>query len=269
MENRDNARDPWVEAQIAALDSEGEGQWKPNAGAALVRHGARVRRERFLRRSLWSLASAAAIVIAVLILQAPTACATPRGCAVHWWNALFTISASQPDSEIPAYKIIGRRDAPVTIEVFTDYECPACAALYRDTMPQLMRDFVDTGKVRIIHRDFPLNIHAYSNLAARYANAAGEAGYYQAAVNRLFETQAQWSKTGDIAAALADVVPTAVLQSVAADRDRTVANDVAQGRRDQLSQTPTLVIVWKGSRQPVAPVPDYERLKAYLNEVLR
>lgn len=269
MENRDNARDLWVEAQIDALNNDGEGHWNPNAGAALARHRARVSHQRFLRRSLWSLASAAAVLIAVLILQAPTACATPRGCAVHWWNTLFTISASQPDSEIPAYKIIGRRDAPLTIEIYTDYECPACAALYRDTMPQLMHDFVDTGKVRIIHRDYPLNIHAYANLAARYANAAGEAGFYEAAVNRLFETQAQWSKTGDIGAALADVVPAGVLQNVENESDRTITTDVAQGRRDQLNRTPTLVIVWKGSRQPLAPIPDYDHLKAYLNEILR
>lgn len=56
--------------------------------------------------------------------------------------------------------LLGPADAKVTIIEFGDYQCPSCRAFWRETLPRIKKDYVDTGKVRIVFRDFPvLEIH--------------------------------------------------------------------------------------------------------------
>jgi len=52
------------------------------------------------------------------------------------------------------FKEIGSAKAPITVEIYADYECPHCRALYMEVVPSLIAEFVKTGKVRLIHRDF-------------------------------------------------------------------------------------------------------------------
>ncbi len=53
-------------------------------------------------------------------------------------------------------RILGKADAPITVEEYVSMTCPHCAVFYNKTLPQLEKDYVDTGKVRFILRDFPL-----------------------------------------------------------------------------------------------------------------
>ena len=130
----------------------------------------------------------------------------------------------------------------MTIEVYTDYECPSCRNLYLETLPQLTAEYVATGKVRLIHRDFPLPKHQYSGLAARYANAAGEIGRYDLVANQIFKTQPEWSQNGNIDAQVAKVLPPGEMQKVRelvktdSHLDDTKNADVAMGTRDNLTQ---------------------------------
>ena len=79
----------------------------------------------------------------------------------------------QPDDESR-----GRADAPVTIVEFTDYQCPYCKRFEAETWPQLKRKYVDTGKVRFIVRDLPLEFHDSALPAAEAARCAGEQGKF-------------------------------------------------------------------------------------------
>ncbi|MGJ5818073.1 DsbA family protein [Paludibaculum fermentans] len=74
----------------------------------------------------------------------------------------------------PGDKVLGRMDAPVTMVEFTDYQCGFCRAFHFNTFPQLKRDFIDTGKVRFISRDLPLDFHANALRAAQAARCAGD-----------------------------------------------------------------------------------------------
>ena len=67
---------------------------------------------------------------------------------------------------------LGRPSAPVTIVEFGDYQCTNCGAFARDTEPALVRNYVDTGVVRLVWRDFPW-VDAQSVAAAVAARAAG------------------------------------------------------------------------------------------------
>ena len=70
--------------------------------------------------------------------------------------------------------ILGNLNAPVTLIEFTDYECPFCKKFYKNALPQLRKDYIDTGKVRLVVRDFPLPFHKHARPAANAAHCAGE-----------------------------------------------------------------------------------------------
>ncbi len=93
--------------------------------------------------------------------------------------------------------------APVVIEEFSSYQCYFCGLYFRETYPQVMADYVETGQVRYIFRDFPLPSQPQSPLAAEAANCAGQTSggsAYWAMHDRLFERQADWSGNRDAAA---------------------------------------------------------------------
>jgi protein-disulfide isomerase len=69
---------------------------------------------------------------------------------------------------------LGREDAPVTLVEFTDLECPFCRQFHVTTFEQIRRNFVDTGLVRFVTRDLPLDIHQHAMKAAHAARCAGE-----------------------------------------------------------------------------------------------
>ena len=83
---------------------------------------------------------------------------------------------------------LGDPNAPVTIYEYSDFECPFCASFVRDTKPQLVATYVETGQVRIVFRDFPLPNHASAELAAVTARCAGEQGAFWPMYEQLFAT---------------------------------------------------------------------------------
>lgn len=73
--------------------------------------------------------------------------------------------------------VIGDKNAPVTIIEFSDYECPFCKRHFDDTLPQLIKEYVDKGKVKIAYRDLPLSFHdPMATKEAVAANCAREQG---------------------------------------------------------------------------------------------
>jgi protein-disulfide isomerase len=73
--------------------------------------------------------------------------------------------------------VLGDKDAPVTIIEFSDYECPFCKRHFENTFPQLIENYVDTGKVKLVFRDLPLSFHdPLATKEAVAANCAREQG---------------------------------------------------------------------------------------------
>src|SRR5688572_16632092 len=104
--------------------------------------------------------------------------------------ALLPCLAATP--EIDKGKIYGSASAPIRIEIFSDYQCPACKSLHDEILPVLMKEYVIPGKVHVVNREFPLPMHNYAREAASYATAAAKFGIYQPVSDRLFATQATW-----------------------------------------------------------------------------
>lgn len=86
--------------------------------------------------------------------------------------------------------VLGEADAPVTVIIFGDYECPFCERLYQDTEKPLREEYVKTGKVKMVYRDYPLSFHPSAQPAAEAAECAGEQGKYWQYHDALFERQA-------------------------------------------------------------------------------
>jgi protein-disulfide isomerase len=83
--------------------------------------------------------------------------------------------------------IKGDPDAPVTIVEFSDFECPFCARFYEQTLGQIEEEYVKTGKVKMVFRDFPLGFHANAQKAAEAAECAGEQGKFWEMHDALFD----------------------------------------------------------------------------------
>ena len=90
--------------------------------------------------------------------------------------------------------VMGEDDAPVTIIEFSDYQCPFCGRFYRNTLPLIKDNYIKSGKVKFVYRDFPLPFHSYAEIAAEAANCAGEQNKYWAMHDKLFENQRALSK---------------------------------------------------------------------------
>jgi protein-disulfide isomerase len=81
----------------------------------------------------------------------------------------------------------GRPQAKLTLIEFSDFQCPFCERFYREALPQIEQEYIRTGKVRMVYRDFPLdNIHKDAQKAAEASQCAGEQGQYWQMHDMLF-----------------------------------------------------------------------------------
>jgi protein-disulfide isomerase len=183
---------------------------------------------------------------------------------------------ARPDagvSDVDPHKAFGSKNAPIILEVFSDYQCPACKSLFETTNRQLMDNYVTTGKVYLIHRDFPLPMHAYSRVAARYARAAAEIGKIELVEKALFDNQEKWEQSGDVDGILAAVLSAADMTKVRAlvkggTLEPLIDKDFAIGQMYRVSQTPTSVFHSKGQTYPYGGAMNYEILHQFLDQLL-
>lgn len=184
-------------------------------------------------------------------------------------------AAAQANSlqDVDPHRAFGSKNAPVAMEIFSDYQCPACKTLFLSTNRQLMDDFVNTGKVYLVVRDFPLPMHAYSRIAARYGRAAAQIGKFEPVERTLFENQEKWEQTGDVDGTVAGVLSAAEMAKIRAlvkggTLEAAIDRDYTLGQMYRVNQTPTTIFHCKGQTYPYAGVMSYDILKQFLNQLL-
>lgn len=94
----------------------------------------------------------------------------------------------------------GSESAPVEITEYADYQCPFCQTFATLQMPTIDQRLIQTGRLRWRYRDFPLQQHQYSKIAAHSAACADEQGKFWAQHERIYEGQPEWSASKDGAA---------------------------------------------------------------------
>ncbi|HEY1074823.1 MAG TPA: thioredoxin domain-containing protein [Patescibacteria group bacterium] len=163
----------------------------------------------------------------------------------------------------------GPENAPITIIEYTDFQCPSCKQLY-PTLETLLKEY--DGKIRFIHRHFPLmDIHYNAYDAAMASEAAKDQGRFWDMHNLLFERQGEWANAKNpnivferYASELGLSLPeyrTFVEEQKGKD---AIDRDVAEGETLGVTSTPTLFLNGKG----MSGVPEYADLKLQILEIL-
>ena len=141
--------------------------------------------------------------------------------------------------------ILGRADAPITMVEFSDFECPFCRAFHLGAFEQIKREYIDTGKLRYVSRDFPLSFHANATPAARAARCAGEQGKFWELRRAMLLNNSALGGADGIAALgrNAGLDEPALRACMASDRfDAAISRDQAIAQSIGVQGTPTFVI---------------------------
>jgi protein-disulfide isomerase len=169
-------------------------------------------------------------------------------------------AVATPDSSAlaavqPGDHVLGDPKAPVTIIEYASLTCSHCAHFHAQILPDLKKKWIDTGKVKLVYRDFPLDQVAVK--AAQIAECAGKDKYF-GVLDIIFRSQPQWATGADPLAELAKPLRIAGLGEaeikacLANDAMMApVLNDYRSGEALGVSATPTLFIggqLYRGSR---------------------
>lgn len=210
---------------------------------------------------------------------------------VGWCAAAFSVLAAQqaktpaasgakpaPAAANPTFqKTIGSPNAPIKMEVFGDFQCPACRSFFETTVKQVIDDYVIPGKVYIVHHDFPLEMHPFAMPAARLANAAAEFGQFEAIERALYDHQDEWSAKGNIDEVIAASFSPAQFKKFQTfesqhinEINASIDRDRMMGLQRNVNQTPTVFVTARGKTEglPGGGV-DYKLLKSYFDYLLR
>jgi protein-disulfide isomerase len=144
---------------------------------------------------------------------------------------------------------IGSKDAQVTIVEFTDYECIFCKKYFEEIFPLIKENYIDTGKVKYVLRDFPMEQHPQSSLAAKTANCADEQNKYWEMHELLFTNQRSWSYSKDTTQILNSYATTLGLNKNDFEKcinNPNTANELEKDIRDAeiygITSTPTIFV---------------------------
>jgi protein-disulfide isomerase len=158
-----------------------------------------------------------------------------------------TVSVSVDDDAV-----LGSKDAPITVIEFSDYECPFCKRSFQQMLPSLKSEYIDTGKVQLVYRDFPLGFHdplaTKEAIAAECAREQGGDGVYFEYHDEIFNTTSS-NGNGMTVKQLKEIASDLRLNTSTFDDcldsgkyKKEVQKDIADGSAAGASGTPTYFI---------------------------
>jgi protein-disulfide isomerase len=179
--------------------------------------------------------------------------------------------------DIDKAKAEGNPEASIVMEVFASFDCPHCRDLHDQTIPLIVRDYVKTGKVYLVYREFPLSgqYHPFARDAANYAVAAGRVGKYVEVANALFKNQMTWAQNGKVWDTVAAALTPADQKKVQAlVKDPGVISEVQReydaGVASGINATPTVFVNQGAKRYPInASQLHYGFLKSLLDGMVK
>ena len=194
-------------------------------------------------RNLWILVGLAILLMVggVLVWREWASAPAPTQTAAAGQTENLPMEVTAED------KVLGSADAPVTIIEYASLTCPHCASFHTQTLPQLKADWIDTGKAKLVYRDFPLDGAALN--AAAIAHCAPADRYFPI-VNLFFERQSEWAVEGEWRERLTQLAGIAGVDKASVDAclaDEARKNEIVS-RAEQaqakyaIDSTPTFVI---------------------------
>ena len=194
--------------------------------------------------------------------------------------ALFLLAVAVPGiarAELPAVdqmlseRVLGDPKAPVTIIEYASLTCPHCADFQAHVLPEIKKAYIDTGKVKLINRDFPLDGVA---LRAAMLTRCVAPDRYHSLVDVLFKTQDQWATSADPVKSLAQLGVLAGLSPADADaclKDQALMDGILKARQaaaDQAKVEATPTFVFNGGSERIEGAQSFDQFKAVIDKLL-
>ena len=172
---------------------------------------------------------------------------------------------------------LGSKDAKVTLVEFSDFQCPFCARHSQQTLPSIVKEYIDAGKIKYVLRDFPIAaLHPQAQKSHEAAHCAGEQGKYWEMYHRLFgNVRAQDTENLTAHAKTLRLDVKKFDQCVVSGRHAaTVKKAIEEGQRAGVRGTPTFFVGASGDGRTVQATrmlrgaQPYERFKATIDTAL-
>ncbi|MCA1908945.1 MAG: DsbA family protein [Magnetospirillum sp.] len=117
-------------------------------------------------------------------------------CAAFVSLSALSAQAAGKDDTFPIDQVLGKADAPITIIEYASTTCGHCATFHKQTLPEIKKNWVDTGKAKLIYRDFPTGPAGLSLGASMIAHCAGPDRYF-GVLGLIMENQDKWLGSKD------------------------------------------------------------------------
>lgn len=164
--------------------------------------------------------------------------------------------------------ILGSPDAPITILEYSSLTCPHCASFHKDTLPQIKKDWIETGQARLVYRHFP-----FDQLGLRAALVANclEGNLHFIFLDALFKGQKKWARSQDPIGALARIASLAGMDKATFDAcmaDEDEMKLILQRKQEGISaydvnSTPSFII----NGRKISGARPYEEFKKILEDI--
>jgi protein-disulfide isomerase len=143
----------------------------------------------------------------------------------------------------------GENTAKVTLIEFSDYQCPYCSRHARETLPQIEKEYIQTGKVRYTVKSLPMEaIHKSAFKAAEAAGCAGEQGKFWEMYNRLFGNQKELDQWKVHAEAIGLDVPKFEECMTSGRQAGPVRSDIAEAQKAGVTGTPAFFLAYTDAK---------------------
>lgn len=210
--------------------------------------------------------------IRAALLAAPlvfAACSKASSEAAPTGEAKPALAApkSKIETVLPTDMVLGKADAPVTLVEYASVTCPACAAFNTQIIPDVKAKFIDTGKVKLIYREFPTSPANYSIIGSVLARCAAEKSgpeAYFLITDALFRNQQTWVSK-DARAELTKIVAQAGMDEAALDacvkREELIkiVNENARAGSEEYDVTGTPTFFLNGEKLTVRSKEEFEK----------
>ena len=183
---------------------------------------------------------------------------------------LFFSTISNIGAEDIKRIIVGNKDAKITIIVFESLTCSHCANFHKDVFPELKKEYLDTGLVKIEFRHFPLDIAAFNASKVSQCNNDGDSKI----LNSLFANQQKWVKGSSVQEANKNLQKFLVSEGHNIDFEKCIndkeiedfiLNDRIDGvKKFKINATPTIII----NNEKFEKTPNYKNLKKALEKLI-
>jgi protein-disulfide isomerase len=158
-------------------------------------------------------------------------------------------AARAADLSYPIDQVLGKPDAPITVIEYASTTCPHCAHFHKDTLPKFKAEWVDTGKAKLIYRDFPTGPRGLSVGASMIAHCAGPDRYF-GLLGLIMDQQEKWMGSQNPLVELKKLAKLAGMDEAKVDdclKRQDLASAITQRAQDAneklgVDSTPSLII---------------------------